>query len=236
MDLKELSSVDPDVHWYYQSKLSALRLAIARHGFDGGQILDVGAGSGFFSTRLSRDYPGTSVFCVDPNYMADQLRTEEGLVFTHRASAEEKRSSTLFLFIDVLEHVSDDATLLSEYIDSASPGALVAITVPAFMSLWSGHDIFLEHHRRYRIHQVTRLARAKGLHVLHAQYLFGATFLPLWAMRRVTRHRRPATQMKPSHPLVNRALESVLTFEHQKHWNPIAGSSVMVIAKVGDRG
>lgn len=232
MDLKELEAVDPDHHWYYLSKFSAISSAVNRCGFHGGLVIDVGAGSGFFSIRLARQYPGTSAFCVDPNYPTEQLHTDGDVRFTHHIEIEDKRDASLFLFVDVLEHVSDDSALLSDYVRHASPGALVAITVPAFMSLWSGHDVFLEHFRRYRLREVIRLVEASRLQVLHSQYLFGSTFLPLWVVRRLTRDKTPVSQMAPAPALVNRGLTRLLTVEHQLLWNPIAGSSAMVIARV----
>ncbi len=49
MDLKEFDLVDPSTHWYYQSKLFALRKELAQHGHGVQHVIDVGAGSGFFS-------------------------------------------------------------------------------------------------------------------------------------------------------------------------------------------
>ena len=53
--------------------------------------------------------------------------------------------------MDVLEHVSDDVGLVREYAKRAKPGTRFVVSVPAFMWLWSGHDVFLEHHRRYTL-------------------------------------------------------------------------------------
>jgi hypothetical protein len=49
MDLKELDVLGADVgdHWYYASKARAIRRFLGSP--DASRILDVGAGSGFFS-------------------------------------------------------------------------------------------------------------------------------------------------------------------------------------------
>ena len=65
--------------------------------------------------------------------------------------------------IDVLEHVDDDQTLLQSYVERAPRSASVLISVPAFQFLWSGHDVFLEHRRRYTRAQVEALVRRAGL-------------------------------------------------------------------------
>src|SRR3546814_19735603 len=64
--------------------------------------------------------------------------------------------------MDVLEHVEDDAGLLRTYLDKAPPQAQAVITVPAFQFLWSHHDVFLEHHRRYTLKTLSRVVERAG--------------------------------------------------------------------------
>ena len=45
MDLKEIDLVDPQIHWYYQSKLRVVKKALKRFGHSFSSIVDVGAGS-----------------------------------------------------------------------------------------------------------------------------------------------------------------------------------------------
>lgn len=55
----------------------------------------------------------------------------------------------LFIMMDVLEHLPNDLAMLQR-VKAATVGDnnCFFITVPAFQSLWSGHDVFLEHYRR----------------------------------------------------------------------------------------
>lgn len=55
------------------------------------------------------------------------------------------------LALDVLEHVLDDAALLSSFVQRAKPGSYIVLTVPADMSLWSQQDVTYGHYRRYDI-------------------------------------------------------------------------------------
>ena len=232
MDLKELESVDPHHHWYYQAKLRAIASNASHAGFVGGYIIDVGAGSGFFSSSLKSAYPGSRVLCVDPNYSGDQVHISQDIEFARAATDTQIGDASLFLFIDVLEHVSDDLALLTKYTRQASPGALVIVSVPAFMNLWSGHDVFLEHFRRYRRREVLALAESAGLDVHHSQYLFGTTFLPLWVLRKMPKSSLPASHMKAVPKPVNTALSTFFKIEHGLRWNPILGSTFLLVAKV----
>ena len=59
MDLKELDRVDPHVHWYYQIKKIPLfkyfESQVVRNNLKV-DIIDIGAGSGFFSAELQSKY------------------------------------------------------------------------------------------------------------------------------------------------------------------------------------
>jgi hypothetical protein len=57
----------------------------------------------------------------------------------------DQSDADLVLLMDVIEHVEDDVGLVREYANKVAPGTRFITTVPAFMWLWSGHDVFLEH-------------------------------------------------------------------------------------------
>ena len=68
MDLKEEDILGADIgrHWYYRSKAAALRRMVG--GLGPRRILDVGAGSGFFSRHLLAEAGAQSALCVDIGY------------------------------------------------------------------------------------------------------------------------------------------------------------------------
>jgi len=229
MDLKELDLVDPDDHWYYQAKLAGVQSVIGNRLRDEIHIVDVGAGSGFFSLALAGNTTGTVVTCVDPYYESDSSRDDGSVHFVRSA---ERISADLYLFIDVLEHVDDDLALLRDYVMHAPRGAIVVISVPAFQSLWSGHDVFLEHRRRYRLKEVEGTAQQAGLRVLESRYLFTSIFPVAWLMRRLKRSQDAKSDLKPVSPAVNRFLTRVLTAEHRRTSNSWFGLSAVVLAEV----
>lgn len=208
MDLKELDFVDPSSHWYYQSKLTYLKDILRPWKPSTLRVLDVGAGSGFFSMSFADLTSASSVICVDPNYSDQQLLTSSKVKFTRSASNEEISKSNLFMFIDVLEHVEDDVSLLQHFVVSATPGSVFVISVPAFNSLWSGHDDFLEHKRRYRLGDLEQVARRAGLEVKDSTYWFGTLFLPVWLRRRWSPRHPPKSDMQ-EHPAW---LNTILSF------------------------
>jgi hypothetical protein len=71
----------------------------------------------------------------------------------------------------------------------------VVVTVPAFGWLWSDHDVFLGHQRRYTLGQLERVLRTAGLRVEFGCYYFGLVLPAVAAVRlgqRLARGRRAA--------------------------------------------
>ncbi|MCF8537230.1 MAG: class I SAM-dependent methyltransferase [Candidatus Nanopelagicales bacterium] len=230
MDLKELDLVDPSTHWYYQAKLVAVRKAITDCPRDQ-VVIDVGAGSGFFGRGVAAGVDTKTVICVDPNYTDEQLGTHDGATFTRSVDPVEISTTGLLLFIDVLEHVDDDVGLLRSYVEAAPSGARVVITVPAFMSLWSSHDDFLEHRRRYTRGQIAAVACSAGLNVRDSYYLFGLVTPIAWITRKVRRGHASASDLKPLPAPVNVVLRRLLAWEHAFVTNRVVGLSAMVVGE-----
>ena len=153
MDLKEEDILGADIgrHWYYRSKAAALRRIVG--GLRPRHILDVGAGSGFFSRHLLAETGAQSALCVDIGYASDRDDSEAGKPVLYRRDTG-PTDCDLVLMMDVLEHVDDDRGLVRHYAAKVPSGAHFLVTVPAFRFLWSGHDVFLEHKRRYRLGEI----------------------------------------------------------------------------------
>lgn len=238
MDLREdgLLGADAAGHWYYRAKSAAVvtLLGDARPR----SVLDVGAGTGFFSRQLlGRDHVASAI-CVDPGYPADRDEWIGGKPLLFRRGVS-RPSADLVLLMDVLEHVADDAALLDSYVGAVDGGTRFIVTVPAFSWLWSGHDVFLGHHRRYTLSQVRGVVERSGLVVEDTCYLYGALF-PLAAASRLLGRLRAAltgkprvrSQMRLCGRLSNGALwaacrAELLMFRH----NRLFGLTAMVIAR-----
>lgn len=217
MDLKETNILGDkiDRHWYYRSKARAVSRILERTQFS--SILDVGAGSGFFSKYLLAKTSAQRAWCVDISYSGEHDDTEAGkpLFFRRQISSVD---ADLVLLMDVLEHVEDDVGLLREYIGKASRGSYFLISVPAFQWLWSEHDVFLEHWRRYTLVQIEDVARKSGLTVENGCYCFGSVF-PIAAALRLPgklsgkQIREARSQMTTHHPFINKTLSSLCSLE-----------------------
>jgi len=231
MDLKEEDILGSDIgrHWYYQSKAAALRRMVG--GLRPQRLLDVGAGSGFFSRHLLAN-GAQSALCVDVGYERTWDETVGGKPVLYRRDCD-ATDCDLVLMMDVLEHVDNDAGLVSHYATKVPAGAHFLVTVPAFRFLWSGHDVFLEHKRRYTLAEIEQTMRTAGLDVVRGAYFFGAVFPLAAAIRLATRNDpTPRSTLKKHDALTNGLLAAACAMELPLFpINRLAGLSAFVLAK-----
>jgi SAM-dependent methyltransferase len=232
MDLKEEDILGADIggHWYYRSKAAALRRLVAP--LRPQRLLDVGAGSGFFSRHLLTEGSAQSALCVDVGYERNRDETLGGKPVLYRRDCG-PTDCDLVLMMDVLEHVDRDAGLVRHYADKVSSGAHFLVTVPAFRFLWSGHDVFLEHKRRYTLPEIETTLRDGGLTVVKGAYFFGFIFPLAAALRLATRgDTQPRSSLSKQGALANGLLTGACAAELPLFpLNRLAGLSAFVLAR-----
>jgi hypothetical protein len=232
MDLKEEDILGADIgrHWYYRSKAAALSRAVRDVRFH--HILDVGAGSGFFSRHLLAGTAAQSALCVDNGYRDDRDEAwgRKPIRYRRKIGATD---CDLVLMMDVLEHVDDDRGLVGRYAGKVPTGAHFLVTVPAFQFLWSGHDVFLEHKRRYRLPQAEQVLRGAGLDVVRGSYYFGLVFPLAAAVRLADRNAdRPRSSLVRHGAIANALLSTACAVELPlMRINRLAGLSAFVLAR-----
>ncbi len=231
MDLKEEDILGSDIgrHWYYRSKAAALRSMVS--ALRPQRLLDVGAGSGFFSRHLL-DGGAQSALCVDLGYERDRDETVCGKAVLYRRDCG-KTDCDLVLMMDVLEHVDKDAELVRHYAGKVPSGAHFLVTVPAFRFLWSGHDVFLEHKRRYTLGEIEQTLRDAGLSVVKGAYFFGFVFPLAAAVRLATRRDTHQRSSLKKHGAVTNALLAAACAAELPVFplNRLAGLSAFVLAR-----
>ncbi len=176
--------------------------------------------------------------CIDPNYPEEREETHNGksLRFVRDYSGVPCK---LALMMDVLEHVDDDAGLLSHYARHLEPGGYVLITVPAFGFLWSGHDVFLEHRRRYTKKMLMETLAKAGFEPVKTRFFFASLFL-LIALIRLSKkilvnrgHLEAKSEMNKMPGLVNALLILIHDIERVTifPFNGLAGLSLFCLCR-----
>jgi hypothetical protein len=140
--------------------------------------LDVGAGDAWLAGQLLAYGPsGTTVTCWDTNYSSTDL----GSLEEPSLSLSREEPTGIFarvLLLDVVEHVEDDAAFLKRMVhEHTDPDSWVLVSVPAHQALFSRHDVFLRHYRRYGRRRCARLLEESGLVIEREGGLFHALAL-----------------------------------------------------------
>jgi SAM-dependent methyltransferase len=195
MDLIEQSMLGYRRHpWEVSRAESVVRLLAAENlgERENLRILDVGCGDGFAGRRVREALNARELVGVDANLdeQAAQAMGGPGETFV-RDAAKVAGLFDVFLFLDVIEHVEDDVALLRSYLQPhAAKGAWTLVTVPAFQSLFSQHDVTLKHFRRYSMAQLREQLTKAGLTIERDGYWFGS-LLPARAVSLLSEKIRP---------------------------------------------
>jgi 2-polyprenyl-3-methyl-5-hydroxy-6-metoxy-1,4-benzoquinol methylase len=220
MDLKELNSgIDQNTHWYYQTKKKPLLSFVEKivNKEKNLNILDIGSGSGFFSYEIAEqfgDKVGDVIQC-DIGYSEEDINECIGTRIKRIVNLPDSISNSIIIMMDVLEHIENDKKFLEEIVNRCTGNNnYFFITVPAFENIWSGHDVYLGHYRRYTVESLASLLADQEIYSVH--YIFGSLYPAAYLKRKLTggNNTEAKSDMKPVFSLANNILIKYFTLEN----------------------
>lgn len=205
-------------YWWFQGRHDLVLRALSRRfgGRTDLEILDLGCGTGAMSCRMRR---WGNVVSADISPIALSYTRRRGVTGMTAADAMHLPFRTgsfdAVVALDILEHLPDDAMAAAEIMRVLKPGGAAVITVPAYQSLWSGHDLALMHHRRYVAREVAGLLQAAGAKVERLSYAMTFLYPVVWMVRRLPRYRNSEEATLVQVPgWANRLLAALLRCEN----------------------
>lgn len=178
-----------DTHWWFRGRRKILPSLLRPHLRPPVRTLDIGSGGGAVAHALLEFGPVTA--CDLDARCAAAVERRGGMPFVFgRAEAlpfPDARFDLVTAF-DVLEHVDDDAGVVSEMARLVEPGGGVAVTVPAHEWMWGRQDEISGHRRRYNRRLLRRRLEAAGLRVERLT-AFNTILFPVAAAIRLFRRR-----------------------------------------------
>jgi SAM-dependent methyltransferase len=227
-----------DHYWWFVGRRRLALGLLDRYG-RGGELLDVGCGTGVVSRELQARGRVTS---LDFASLALEYAARRSLPRLVKGDAVElpfrDDSFDAIVGLDIFEHLENDDRAFAEAFRVLRPGGVLLLSVPAFRSLWGPHDVALHHFRRYRRGEMRRKLRAAGFGVRRCSYSVFFLFPVVVITRMGEKLRRgPARASLPAVPgWMNRALirlqeiEARLLLRFDLPW----GSSVVAVARKPD--
>lgn len=237
-----------DAHAWSVARRDVVRRTLRAHGVTPeARVVEIGCAGGALLADLASD-GFRDLSAVDVTEAAvERARAREVAEVTRVdgvATPFDDDTFDVLIASDVLEHIADEAAALAEWRRIVRPGGLAVVFVPAFMALWSEHDVVNRHERRYTLSQLVRVTRSAGFHVRDARYWNASLFLPTAASRVAARlvrgvRRAPpadasaaADDFRPLPAPVNAALIQLLKAENRWFTSPLrfpAGVSAAVV-------
>jgi SAM-dependent methyltransferase len=212
-------------------ELQRLRLPAAA------RLLDVGAGDCYVGEQFLRARVVGTVAAIDANFSDEQLNAPgHPRLSRARELPPEGDGFDVATLLDVIEHVEDDVSLLTEVRERMGRGGRVVVTVPAWPSLFSAHDVFLAHHRRYTPDSLNKSMRASGFEVVRSGGFFRSLVLPrvLAVAKEKLLGQQPVTGIAGwrGGPLLTKAITTALRIDaHLPLQLPGIGLSLLVVGR-----
>jgi SAM-dependent methyltransferase len=215
-------------HWWFTARAEILMSQIRRTfaGRTDLKILNIGAATGYSSQLLQQFGTVTSVEfdeeCYEFTRDVVKIPIQQGSILELDFA---ENTFDLVCAFDVIEHVEDDRLAVSEMRRVAKSGGILFVSVPAFMFLWSEHDVINHHLRRYTSKILKRLFAEHDAPIFHSYFNFWL-FFPIAIIRLFSRLFTKKHLAKPEDAqsdfdnfqngsLVNGVLKNVFLSENQ---------------------
>jgi hypothetical protein len=173
MDLIERVDENENRHPWEISRAENI-FRIVEHNAKDCVYADIGSGDMYFARKLS-NITSKKVYCVDLNFSEEKVDGQ--IIQLIDTSKIPDGTVDCLLLMDVLEHVEDDTAFLGNILKMVKDNGQIIITVPAFNILFSEHDKFLKHLRRYNLSQLQKITSEHNLIISGKFYFYSLLFV-----------------------------------------------------------
>jgi SAM-dependent methyltransferase len=166
VDDSEIMNLDAleSTHFWYRARKAELKAFFeASHG-NGLKVLDLGSASGG-NTALIQSL-GHQVTSVEFSSIGVEIQKLKGIPVIQADARKLPFASESFdvvICLDVLEHIFEDYLAIAEIERVLKTRGQYLISVPEDMSLWSAHDVAVNHFRRYSGLELKQKIEESGL-------------------------------------------------------------------------
>jgi SAM-dependent methyltransferase len=179
-------------HWWYKARRDIIFDWLTRTlaTYKNPKILDIGCGTGFNINYLQQlgytqvaglDFSSDALeYCRSRQLKALMCGDAEKLPISHN-------SFDIILTLDIIEHLKDDRSALSEIFRTLKPGGTLVIFVPAYQFLWSFQDEISHHQRRYTAKELKEKVQQAGFELKKLSYVNSLLFPVVWLGRTILR-------------------------------------------------
>ena len=241
MDIREIDNfkgIEEEVnHWWIRTRFNYISEIIKYYNSNNINIIEYGCGTCNNIYYLLKKSPHSSIIKsiigVDPNLTDLEIPAwAKNSNCTLENELTKAQQVDIVIAMDVLEHIQDDYSALKQWKNTLKPNGLILISVPAFQHLWSNHDIFLGHHKRYNKNILNELAESVGFQTVKIHYAFSFIYPAVILLRKCLPHKyHKNSDLKKSNKFINIILYLLGYLEYKAGGSNYFGTSVVGIFK-----
>src|SRR3989338_6753152 len=209
-----------DFHWWFRARKDIIANLLADVDEDAA-ILDVGCSRGVLIQFLkSRGF--NNVYGIDISETAVSLCHQNHIDNTFRMDAKKlewkDKEFDVVIASDVLEHINEDKTALTEWNRVLKKDGILIIFVPAFQFLWCQYDTVNYHYRRYTKSNLVKILKDSNFEICRSSYWNSLLFFPIAFVRFIQKKIPYGTEKKMTEnylkPSFNNLFLFLLKFEN----------------------
>jgi SAM-dependent methyltransferase len=199
-------------HFWFRSRNRLILTMLEKYRPHFASFLEIGCGTGFVLSAVAEKWSGRTIAGSDflpegLSFAASRVPDARLLLLDGRALPFVSTFEAIGAF-DVLEHIQEDESVLTQIHNALLPGGLLLLTVPQHPWLWSWFDAASGHKRRYTAKELHRKLSRAGFEIVRSTS-FVSLLLPLLLVSRF--RQRPAQEADPLQALaISRVLNAVL--------------------------
>lgn len=234
MDIKELNlnSENPDFemkHWWITTRFRYLSKIIDKNKSNL-KLIEYGCGTGNNVKYLRETYNSSLAnitgidIALPDDYKPKWLNKSDTLIKDY---GHDNKNFNLLIAMDVIEHLENPKEIVGEWVENLPEGAVVFITVPAFQSLWSYHDEYMGHFKRYTRESLEELCSSLGLKKIKTTYAFGWAYPIIYFLRKIMKTNKMTSDFEEQNFILNFIFKFISYVEFKLGGNKFLGSSVI---------
>ena len=235
---KKYHSLEKD-HWWFISRRDCI-LRIIQRSEKKRKILEIGCSSGQLMDALNKAKL-KDIIGIDISHEAIHLCKKNNIKNIVQMDGSKtgfkEGKFDLIIASDILEHLNDDYEAIIEWKRILKDDGEMLVFVPAFKMLWSDHDIFNKHIRRYNRREIKALFKKTGLKTVRVSYwnffLFFPVFIKRAIVNKIIKRSKPKHDLFRTNKAINFFLCLLLAMENSycRLFNLPIGLSLFIIAK-----
>jgi SAM-dependent methyltransferase len=214
----DLTSFEEDSFWFI-ARNKLIIWAISKYFSSFQSFLEVGCGTGFVLSGVSKNFPGRRLYGSEILVRGLDIASKR-LPFIKLFQMDARNipfedEFDLIGAFDLLEHVKEDSIVLLNFFKAVKPGGGLILSVPQHQWLWSITDKYAHHERRYSAEDIHTKLNIAGFEVIRSTS-FVSLLIPIMVISRKLRKSNgnfDACSEFRINPILNKMLELIMLIE-----------------------